>query len=315
MATGRQILPASVDGTDEWKAQRLKGLGGSDMASIWTGRKTHLEVWESKLGIVQPEVVDERTQAIFDFGHEREPFLRKAAATHFGVHIRNTGTWQHKQDRFALANPDGLVGSDGLLEIKTTGGFTDDSKEWRSGRVPAYAWVQAHWYAYVTGRTRLFFAAEIDRQQVFLGPYEADQDLIGKLVSTARPLWGAVVLKAEPAAEPAKPRPVPYQAPVDGGEVILDPASPAVAWVDKLRSIKAEMKRLKAEEEVFTKEVKALLGDATVLRDEDGGVLVTWKPGERRSIDKKLIQRAGLNPGDFEKVTATRTFLVKERAA
>lgn len=315
MTTAKQILLASADGTPEWKAQRTKGIGGSDMASLYNGYGSPRAVYEAKLGLSAPEEIDARTQAIFDYGHEREPHIRKAAAEHFGVRFRNTGTWQNVENPWMLANPDGLAGSDSLLEIKTTGGFTDAAKEWKAGRVPTHAWVQAHWYALVTGRTRLYFAAEVDRQQVFLGPYDADPALMQKLREQATEIWAAVKLETPPEVTYVEPEAPAFVAPADGSEKVLDPTAPAfLAW-RKLTEKKAEVKRLTAEVKDLETVIKDEMGDVETLRDTDGNALVTWKAKATKRLDEKALAAAGVNVAEFKKETFSRTFLVKEIAA
>lgn len=315
MSTAKLILHADADGTDEWKAQRTKGLGGTDMANLHLGHKSVADVVRDKLGMSEPEKFDQATLDMFAHGHAMEPTLRKAAAERFGVKVRNTGTWARKDRPEFLANPDALIGSDGLLEIKTTGGYAHAAADWKAGRVPDRAWVQAHWYAVVTGRTRLFFIAEVDRAVIHLGPYDADETLMADLERLAGTVWEHVTAGRVPEKEERQAAPVAYVPPADGSDLVIEPWDDTTAVIEKLRVTKAELKRLTDEQKALEAQIKDRMGDATTLRDIDGNALVTWKAKATKRLDEKALAAAGVNVAEFKKEKFSRVFLVKEIAA
>lgn len=51
-------------------------------------------------------------------GRENEPHARVAYEVQTGNLVWESGLWQHPQHEWLAASPDGLVGDDGLLEIK-----------------------------------------------------------------------------------------------------------------------------------------------------------------------------------------------------
>lgn len=310
MSTAQLILRAEADGTPEWLEQRTKGFGGTDAAHLINGTESRFAMWRRKRGLSEPEHITPELQALFDYGHSREPELARIFASRTGLRVRNTGTWARRDQPWALANPDRLVGSDGLLEIKTTGGYTDAAKWWKSGQVPPHAWVQAHWYAYVTGRTRLWFIAEVDRVPVILGPYDRDEALIERTATEAAEFWASVEAGDEPA--PARgDAPIAYPTAVEGKTLEADPWT--VQDVDRLRVIRAQIKELEAEAKHLTDGLQLELGDAEALT-VDGRVLVTWKSQTRRgAVDTKALAKAGIDVDEYRKPsTTTRTFLVKE---
>lgn len=314
MNVAKLILRAGADGTDEWKEQRTKGLGGTDMANLYLGYKSVADVVRDKLGLSEPEEFDQHTLDMFAHGHAMEPTLRKAAAERFNVKVRNTGTWARKDRPEFLANPDALIGSDGLLEIKTTGGYAHAAADWKAGRVPERAWVQAHWYAVVTGRTRLFFIAEVDRAVIHLGPFDADENLMGNLERLATETWQHVTAGTVPEDEARTANHVAYVPPADGSDLVIEPWDDTTAVIEKLRVTKAELKRLSEEQKALEAQIKDRMGDATTLRDIDGNPLATWSYSTRRSLDKKALTAAGVRVTDFEKETNVRTFRLKEAA-
>lgn len=313
-AIARQILRAAADGTDAWKEQRTQGFGGSNASELYNGKKSRFQLWREKTGHAGPEYISPELQALFDYGHSREPELARIFKEKTGWRVRNTGTWARKDAPWMLANPDRLVGSDGLLEIKTTGAYTDAAKEWRDGQVPAHAWVQAHWYAHVTGRTKLWFIAEVDRQPIILGPYDADQDLMDDLDLEAREFWDLVTAGEQPAPTAPEDMPVAYPDSTEGKVAEIGPWADTVTDVERLAQLKEQAKEIADEIKHLETGIKAEMGDAEALATTDGRVLVTWKSQTRKgALDTKaLAAAAGLDLEDYRKPSSTsRTFLVK----
>lgn len=312
-STARQILPAAADGTPEWKEQRTQGFGGSDAAGLHNARTSRFALWREKVGLAEPEHITPELQALFDYGHSREPEIARMFTERTGLRVRNTGTWARKDKPWQLANPDRLVVGDGVLEIKTTGAFTDAAKDWRNGRVPDHAWVQNHWYAHVTGRTVLWFAAEVDRQLIILGPFERDEDLIDDLVLEATELWELVTAGEQPAPTAPDDMPLAYPEHVDGLALELEPWDDTVADLDRLTSLKTQIAELTDEAKYLETEIKAEMGDAEKVT-AGGRVLATWKTQTRKGgVDQKaLAAAAGLDPDNFRKDDTTyRRFTVK----
>ncbi|UQN29449.1 YqaJ viral recombinase family protein [Brachybacterium kimchii] len=312
-ATARQILPAAADGTEQWKDQRTAGFGGTNAADLFLGTTSRFRLWREKRGLASKEEVSPALQALFDHGHEREKPLADRFTRETGLKVRNTGTWARKDRPWALANPDRLVGTDGLLEIKTTGGRAEAVDWWTSGRVHPKAWVQAHWYAYVTGRTVLWFIAEVDRVPFILGPYDADQGLIETLADLAADFWATVQDGSAPDDTPEPSREIAYVPPADGTEVVIDPWDDLSETVQGLATLKADAKYIAEEVKAAEAIVQEAMGGAEVLRSRDGTQLVTWKPTKpRTSLDKDAMRADGINPDDYMKAGKPgRQFLVK----
>ena len=312
MNTARQILKAAADGTPQWLKQRTQGIGGTDAADLVLDTKSRFRMWRDKKGISEPEYISPELQALFDYGHSREPELARIFAARTGERVRNTGTWARKDRPWALANPDRFVGSDGILEIKTTGAYTDAAKSWRAGQPHPKAWVQAHWYAYVTGRTVLWFIAEVDRVPHILGPYQRDDGLIAELAEITAEFWASVQGDEQP--EPgAQDVAIAFPVGVEGKTITADPWSDTRIDLDRLIAVRAQIKELEAEAKHITDGIKLELGDAEALVDEAGMPLVTWKTATRKgSIDQKALTEAGVDVDAYRKPSTTyRTFDVK----
>jgi predicted phage-related endonuclease len=214
-----------------------------------------------------------------------------------------------------LANPDRLVGSDGLLEIKTTGAYTDAAKLWREGLVPPHAWVQAHWYAHVTGRSVLWFIAEVDRQPIVLGPYDADQDLMDDLDLEAREFWALVEGETHPVPEDEE-----VAAPVvivDGLTKPLEPWDDTVTDLARLLDLKDQIKELTAEAKDLEASIQAEMGEAEFLTSTDGEVIyATNRVGSRSSLDQAAMKADGIDVDAYKvtKPNSKPTLNVKKEA-
>ena len=314
-AIARQILRAAADGTEEWKKQRFEGFGGSNAAELYNGKKSRFQLWREKTGHAPEEYISPELQALFDYGHSREPELARIFKERTGWRVRNTGTWARKDAPWMLANPDRLVGSDGLLEIKTTGAYTDAAKLWREGLVPPHAWVQSHWYAHVTGRTQLWFIAEVDRQPIILGPYTADQDLMDDLDLEAREFWALVEGEAQPTADDeVVAAPVVI---VDGLTKPLEPWDDTVTDLGRLLDLKDQIRELTAEVKDLEASIQAEMGEAEFLTSTDGEVIyATNRIGARSSLDQEAMKADGIDVDAYKvtKPNSKPTLNVKKEA-
>jgi predicted phage-related endonuclease len=312
-AIARQILRADADGTPEWLAQRTQGFGGSNAAELHLGLTSRFQMWREKTGHAEPEQVSPQLQALFDYGHSREPELARIFTERTGLRTRNTGTWARKDHDWMLANPDRLVGSDGLLEIKTTGAYTDAADDWRHDRVNPRAWVQANWYAHVTGRTRLYFIAEVDRVPYIYGPLDRDDDLIAELEAEAIEFWGLVTAGEQPAPSTASDMPLAYPTATEGKTVEVDPWGDTALDIDRIRDLDRQIKELQGERKHLVTGIQGEMGDAEAL-NVGGRPWITWKSQTRAgTVDTKAMAKDGIDIDAYRKPSkTTRTFLVKE---
>ena len=301
---GKLILPADA-GRDDWLRTRRIGLGGSDLAEI-TGASnfsTPFEIWQDKTSTDDPV---EEEKDIFWFGQEVEPLLAARFTSDTGIGTRNVGTYQSKTHPYLLANPDRFTADGGVLEIKTTGIYTDKAKDWKAGEIPDNAYVQGQTYLAVTGRSHLWFIALVDRTPYIVGPVERDETLIAEIQATAVEFWTYV--------EANTPPPVDLSS-VTADELssryphVLDPESCAEAPLPelveddlvKLAEIKDAEKEFKESRTAIETRLKAVIGDHEYLTLA-GHPLARWQQvAGRRSFDKtavleKIAADRGLEP-------------------
>ena len=110
--------------TDEWFAQRLGKVTASRVADVMAKTKTGYSA--SRENYMAQLVVERLTQtkaesftnAAMQWGTDQEPFARAAYEAAQGVMVEEVGFMSHPDIEMAGASPDGLVGDDGMVEIK-----------------------------------------------------------------------------------------------------------------------------------------------------------------------------------------------------
>ena len=111
-------------GSPEWFAQRLGKVTASRVADVIaktkTGYSASRENYMAQLVCerMTQTVAESYTNAAMVWGTETEPFARAAYEIKQGVMVEETGLVDHPTIPMAGASPDGLVGEDGLVEIK-----------------------------------------------------------------------------------------------------------------------------------------------------------------------------------------------------
>lgn len=113
-----------VQGSDEWKLARVGSLGASRLQDVIAKTKTGYSASRANL---MAELICERltgkpaekfvSQAMLH-GTETEPEARDTYIFSTGNSVEQVGLIRHRTIEQSHASPDGLVGDDGMLEIK-----------------------------------------------------------------------------------------------------------------------------------------------------------------------------------------------------
>lgn len=143
---------------EEWLGVRKHYIGGSDASAVlgMNPYKSNLELWQEKVGIVQPEDIGEKPYV--KYGHEAETLLRELFALDFPeyeVGYEENNIWFNDAYPFAHASLDGWLkdqdGRKGILEIKTTNILQSMQKEKWDHQIPDNYYIQVLHYLMVTG--------------------------------------------------------------------------------------------------------------------------------------------------------------------
>jgi putative phage-type endonuclease len=111
-------------GTDEWRMARLGKVGASGVADATARTKSG---WGASRANLAARLVAERLTGVLSdgftndamrWGTEKEPEARQVYQFVHGVEVKQVGLVLHPSIDMTVASPDGLVGDDGLVEIK-----------------------------------------------------------------------------------------------------------------------------------------------------------------------------------------------------
>lgn len=152
---------------NEWKANRIKGIGGSD-ASAFVGQnkyKSNVELWKEKQGFISNDFSNE----LVEYGKAAEGPLRKLFELkhpEYEVQYRENCQLRSKNKRYRTYSPDGLIleldtGKCGIYEGKTS--LIQNMSmynEWRYG-VPQNYFIQTLHGLLVTGFDFVVINAEL----------------------------------------------------------------------------------------------------------------------------------------------------------
>jgi putative phage-type endonuclease len=178
-----------AQGSEEWFAQRLGKVTASRLADVLATIKTGEAADRANY---RAELVAERltgkrsegfTNAAMKWGTECEPIARATYEAETGSIVEEVGMIDHPTIAMSGASPDGLVGSDGLLEIKCPETKAHIATM-LSGSVPAKYIPQVQWQIACTGRAWCDFVSFDPRMpadmQMFCVRVHRDDEYIKK---------------------------------------------------------------------------------------------------------------------------------------
>ena len=171
-------------GTDEWFAARLGKVTASRAADVMTKKGSAARA-NLSAQLVLERLTNTKgesfSSAAMQWGVDQEPFARAAYEAHSGVWVDTVGFVQHPTIERAGASPDGLVGHDGLVEIKcpNTATMIDTLL---TGKVPSNYATQMQMQMACTGRAWCDYAVFDSRMpvkaQLFVKRVQRDQKFI-----------------------------------------------------------------------------------------------------------------------------------------
>ena len=176
-------------GTPEWFAQRLGKVTASRVSDIIA--KTQSGAAASRKNYLAQLVTERLTgQAAESFksssmqhGTDTEPIARMAYETETGLMVTEVAMIQHPSIEMAGASPDGLIGDDGLIEIKCPNSATHIATLMADKAPSAYV-PQMQWQMACTGRAWCDFVSFDPRMpedlQLFIKRVHRDDKLVAE---------------------------------------------------------------------------------------------------------------------------------------
>jgi putative phage-type endonuclease len=176
--------------TEEWFAARLGKVTASKVADVIaktkTGYSTSRDNYMAQLVVERLTFTKQEsyTNAAMQWGTDTEPFARAAYEATQGVMVEEVGFVRHPSIEWAGASPDGLVGDDGLVEIKCpeSKGMLETLL---TKKVPGKYFTQMQFQMACTGRNWCDYAVFDPRMpakvQLFVTRVERDNEYIAEI--------------------------------------------------------------------------------------------------------------------------------------
>jgi putative phage-type endonuclease len=192
--------------TSEWFAQRLGKVTASKVADVIartkTGYSASRENYLAQLVVERftGQPTESYTNAAMQWGTDQEPFARAAYEHHTGVMVEECGLVLHPEISDSGASPDGLVGDDGLIEIKcpSTATMIETLLE---DKIPGKYVTQMQWQMACTGRAWCDFVCFDPRMpeglQLYIKRVQRDDAYITELASEIRKFLAEVDAKVD----------------------------------------------------------------------------------------------------------------------
>lgn len=193
-----------IQGSVEWFQARCGKATASRVADALARTKTG---WGASRANYAAELISERltgepadrfTNAAMQWGTDKEPEARSAYEFYADAAVETVGFIDHPSVVMSGASPDGLVGVDGLVEIKCPN--TATHIETLLGQsVPAKYVTQMQWQMAVTGRAWCDFVSYDPRlpesMRLFIRRVERDAAAIGEMEKEVAAFLGEIDAK------------------------------------------------------------------------------------------------------------------------
>lgn len=183
-------LPEIKQGSESWFAQRIGKVTASRVADVIaktkTGYSTSRENYMAQLVCerLTGTVAESYTNAAMQWGTDNEPLARAAYEAYADVLVDEVAMITHPRIEQAGASPDGLVGDDGLVEIKCPNTATHIDTL-LTQTVPGKYVTQMQWQMACTGRQWCDFVSFDPRMpkelQLFIKRVNRDDEQIAML--------------------------------------------------------------------------------------------------------------------------------------
>lgn len=177
-------------GSEEWFAVRAGKVTASRVADVIARTKTGYGASRANYAA---QLVAERltgrveagfTNAAMQWGTDQEPAAREAYEYQAGVFVEQIAFVDHPVIAMTGASPDGLIGAEGLVEIKCPNTATH-IETLLSAKIPAKYQTQMAWQMACTGRRYCDFVSFDprlpSRMSLFVQRYERDDAVIADL--------------------------------------------------------------------------------------------------------------------------------------
>jgi len=250
----------------EWLAMRKLLVTASEASAI-CNRNSYMglvRLWYLKAGLIEPDGIQSEVQ---EAGHRLEPVISAWFMDETGRQVIDPGDFclfTHPKYPGIGATLDRIqLDGDrvGILELKNVTEYK--AQDWRDGRIPEHAMIQAQMQMLVTGLTWGSIAALIGGNKFLWRDVEANPRFQAAIVRRVAEFWRSIKegVAPEPTGHATDAETLDEVYGDDGG--IIDVGANLRNVYDELEEIALTKKPLIKREEDLKAIVKARMGDAT----------------------------------------------------
>ena len=279
------------DSDEEWREERRKGIGGSDVAAIMglSAYSTPYQVWLDKVQGIHDDI-SEKPAVVW--GNILEHIIGEYyAQEHQDRTVRRVnGMMRSIQRPWAQASLDYEVRDPelgwGVLEVKTAGWRRED--DWSDG-VPVYYQTQVAHYLSVSGRPFADVAVLIAGQDYREYRVMRDEEDIETVNREVDEFWrDHVESGVAPDVDAPDNRYVFEAHPEPGAEYVDVSDAKTADLLNRWVAAKADLDYAKERVEELSAKLKGVIGDSRGLEAKTGRL--TWNRFERSSFDTKRFR-------------------------
>jgi len=300
--------------TSKQLEDRMKGIGGSDVAAIFglSPYKTAFDLYLEKItdSIKVTDEYELNSQTMW--GTLLEPVIRDFFERSEKKKVETpTDTIFSERYPWMLANIDGWIEDEkAVLEIKTA---AHNYKDWgveNTDNIPTAYLLQCAHYAIVTNASLVYIYASINGNWPKVYIYKRNEELEENLIRMESKFWHQHVLKKCP------PPPVEFS---DFNHIYLSTGEKCLTADDNLKEIihnlhdvKSSIKEMRGREEKLKMKLGHRMKENTILLNEDGEIQATWKltKTNRFSIDRFKKEEPELYK-EYLRETTYRRLIIK----
>lgn len=290
-------------------AVRATGIGASEIAAIvgLSPYTSPLDIYLRKVGLTEEFAGNESSR----WGIRLEPAIAEAYTAETGIELTGDGrtTIVHPVHEFALCTPDRIAADRSrVVEIKTAGiRMAHLWGEPGSDDVPEYYLTQVAWQMAVLDIDAADIAVLIGGSDFRIYSVPRDRELEEALIEAARRFWYDNVMAHEapsPRDSDEYARVLAAKYPTDRIPDLIEADGETVEAVHALRELRAEIKRLQADELEAENLIKAAIGEHAGVFGHFGKI--TWKATKERAVTDYKALAASLDPAVVKAFTQTK---------
>lgn len=282
--------------TVEQKAQRTKGIGGSD-APVVVGLSPFKSAYQLYLEKRGEAPVDDEETLQQELGTILEEPVAELYCKRTGRTMRRQPLAVHDEHPFMLANIDRQIVKDprgpGIYEGKTTNEFLGASIHGIED-IPDHYYIQAQHYMAVYGYEWASFGILIGTSRFVHFDVERHDEVIAELITREAEFWERVQTGNPPPIDgsPRTAELIKRLYPQDTGKIVTCEAPDLIKAAHDLSTAKAQVKSLEVTITQCENLLKSAMGDASELVLPGYG-MITWKRAKdstKTALDEERLK-------------------------